>query len=124
MGRYLDLARQALEESSGTLDYEINEKTKKGVTDPHSTVPVMPSGVRLIEWNLKEPPVCLEVYSVVSDTTKFAKSTLGQIERLLEDSKAKVGWSMPQLIDRLAQVGVIVELETEKSSEKPRRRYY
>jgi len=86
-------------------------------------IPAMPHGVRLMEWNLKEPPVCLEVYSVVTDTTKFARSTLGQIRRLLENPQAIVGWTLPQLIDRLAQVGVIVEANL---SEKPRRprRYY
>jgi hypothetical protein len=137
MGRYLDLARHALGSSSGALDGEISEKREERVgnqrleligasqelTVPRN-VPVMPLGLRLIQWSLKEPPVCLEVYSIVTDTTKFVTSTLGQIQRLLEDPKAKVGWSVSQLIDRLAQVGVIVELETEKSSEKPRRRYY
>src|ERR1700694_2389478 len=35
MGRYLDLARRALESSPEDLSYEMNEKTKKGVVDPY-----------------------------------------------------------------------------------------
>lgn len=77
--------------------------------------PVIPRGVRLVEWNLKEPPVCLESYSVVTDSAKFAKSTLGQMKLLLENPKARVGWTMAQLIDRLAQVGVTVTLEPSDS---------
>jgi hypothetical protein len=76
-----------------------------------SAIPTMPRGVRLVEWDLKEPPVCLESYSVVTDSAKFVKSTLRQLKVLLENPKARVGWTMAQLIDRLAQVGVTVELE-------------
>ncbi len=84
-----------------------------------SAIPAMPRGVRLVQWNLKEPPVCLEVYSVVTDTMKFAKSTLGQIRVLLENPVAKVGWTIEQLTDRLAQVGVTVAIETSESSAAP-----
>jgi hypothetical protein len=97
-----------------------------------ASIPAMPPGVRLIQWSLKEPPVCLEAYSLVTDTTKFVQSTLGQIQRLLEDPGAKVGWTLPQLIDRLAQVGVIVAVDVGETGpgvnlkERPRRprRYY
>ena len=77
-----------------------------------NSTPAMPPGVRLIEWRLKEPPVCLEVYSIVTDCRKFAESTLGQIDKLRKNPKAKVGWTMAQLIDRLAQVGVKIALES------------
>ena len=78
----------------------------------------MPPGVRLVEWRLKEPPVCLEIYSIVMDSAKFAASTLGQIQALLNNPRAKVGWTMPQLIDRLTQVGVRVALETNEAVER------
>lgn len=80
-----------------------------------NTIPAMPRGVRLVQWNLKEPPVCLESYSVVTDSAKFAKSTLGQMKILLENRESRVGWTMAQLIDRLAQVGVTVSLEPSES---------
>ena len=74
--------------------------------------PSMPGGVRLIEWKLKEPPVAVETCAVVIDTTLFAKSTLEQLRIALAQPKRWVGWSVPQLVDRLAQVGVVVTLET------------
>jgi len=73
----------------------------------------MPTGVRLINWNLKEPPIAIDICSVVTDPPLFARSTLEQLGAALAEPKRWVGWSVPQLIDRLAQVGVIVALESE-----------
>jgi hypothetical protein len=75
------------------------------------SVPVMPPGVRLIRWNLKQPPVAIETYAVVTDPGLFARSTLEQLRTALTQPKRWVGWSVPQLIDRLAQVGVIAAVE-------------
>jgi hypothetical protein len=79
----------------------------------------MPPGVRLIEWKLKEPPVAVDVYSVVIEPEKFARATLGELRISLANQttrrKEYVGWSVAQLIDRLAQVGVRVDLETARS---------
>jgi hypothetical protein len=72
----------------------------------------MPSGVRLVEWNLKEPPVAIETCAVVTDSAQFARSTLEQLRTALAQRKRWVGWSVAQLIDRLAQVGVTVVLES------------
>jgi hypothetical protein len=74
----------------------------------------MPSGVRLVHWNLKEPPVVIDTCSVVTDPSLFARSTLEQLGVALAEPKRWVGWSVPQLIDRLAQVGVTVALESEE----------
>jgi hypothetical protein len=70
----------------------------------------MPAGVRLIEWNLKQPPVAIETCAVVTDSGLFARTTLEQLRIALAGPKRWVGWSVPQLIDRLAQVGVRVAL--------------
>jgi hypothetical protein len=78
-----------------------------------SIVPTMPPQVRLLEWKLKEPSVAIETSSVVSDTALFARRTLEQLRTTLAHPKRWVGWSVPQLIDRLAQVGVNVTLESE-----------
>lgn len=75
----------------------------------------MPPGVRLIECKLKEPPVAIETCAVVADSALFASSTLTQLARALAHPKRWVGWSVPQLIDRLAQVGVRVTLDTSAS---------
>ena len=77
------------------------------------TVPAMPPGVRLLSWNLKEPPVAIEASSVVSDPAKFAGKTLEQLGHSLKNPRRWVGWSVPQLIDRLAQVGVVVVLRSD-----------
>jgi hypothetical protein len=69
-------------------------------------------GVRLLEWNLKEPPVAIESCAIVTDTARFARNTLEQLRTALAEPKRWVGWSVPQLIDRLAQVGVRVSLES------------
>jgi hypothetical protein len=74
--------------------------------------PALPPGVRLIEWKLKEPPVAIETCAVIVDTALFAKSTLEQLRIALTQPKRWVGWSVPQLVDRLAQVGVLVTPET------------
>jgi hypothetical protein len=74
-------------------------------------IPSMPAQVRLLEWELKEPPVAIETCSVVTDTALSARSTLEQLRTALAQPERWVGWSVQQLIDRLAQVGVTVTLE-------------
>jgi hypothetical protein len=74
-------------------------------------IPTMPPGVHLVSWELKEPPVVLEMCSVVTNTALFARTTLGQLRAALANPRRWVGWSIPELIDRLAQVGVRVTLE-------------
>src|SRR5437660_384400 len=72
---------------------------------------MMPPAVRLVGWNLKQPPVALETCSVVTDCVLFARTTVEQLRTALDQPKRWVGWSVAQLIDRLAQVGVIVAVE-------------
>ncbi len=76
-----------------------------------SAVPKMPPCVRLIQWNLKTPPVLIETHAVVTDPMLFARTTLEQLKRALENPKRWVGWTVQQLVDRLAQVGVNVTLQ-------------
>jgi hypothetical protein len=72
-----------------------------------------PTGVRLIKWSLKEPPVAIETCAVVVDPALFASSTLEQLRIALANPKRWVGWTVTQLIERLDQVGVTVVLENE-----------
>jgi len=81
-----------------------------------TAIPAMPNGVRLVRWNLREPPVAIETYAVVTDPALFARTTLVQLKLALANSKRWVGWSVPQLMDRLAQVGVVVEIEPRTST--------
>jgi hypothetical protein len=74
--------------------------------------PAMLPGAHLVSWNLKEPPIAIEVCSIVTNSVLFARTTLEQLRIALAHPKQWVGWSVPQLIDRLAQVGVMVEIES------------
>jgi hypothetical protein len=76
-----------------------------------ATVPEMPPGIRLLHWKLKEPPVAIEMCAVVTDPSQFARVTLEQLAiAVSEQPKRCVGWTVPQLVERLAQVGVGVSV--------------
>jgi hypothetical protein len=75
--------------------------------------PALPPSVRLVSWNLKDPPVAIETCAVVTDPVLFARTTVEQLGIALAEPRRWVGWSVLQLIDRLAQVGVVVRLEDE-----------
>jgi hypothetical protein len=76
--------------------------------------PDMPPGVRLVAWSPKEPPVVIETSAVVVNPALFAQTTLEQLTTALASPERWIGWSVPQLIDRLAQVGVFVKLGKEE----------
>jgi hypothetical protein len=78
-----------------------------------SAAPSMPLGLRLVQWNLKDPPVLIESSAIITDSEVFARATLEQLQIALENPKRWVGWSVPQLIERLSQVGVLVVLQRE-----------
>jgi hypothetical protein len=79
-----------------------------------------PAGIRLIECRLKEPPVAIETYSLVFDPVLFANTTMEQLRLALGSPKRWVGWTVSQLIERLAQVGVTVEFENGFARESER----
>jgi hypothetical protein len=81
----------------------------------------MPPGVRLVKWSLKKPPIAIEYHPVVTNPAKFAGATLGELRERLTNPRRKYGWSVLQLIDRLAQVGMTVAVESsDKLSEAHR----
>ena len=45
-----------------------------------AVIPTMPPGVRLIAWNLKDPPVAIETCAVVFGPALFARTTLEQFK--------------------------------------------
>jgi len=105
-----DTRSQAEDAEARGLLAELRER-KPEVTDLLQVRAATPSGVRIIGWNLKEPPIAIEYHAVVTDPAKFAGATLGELRERLANPKRKYGWTVPQLIDRLAQVGVKVALE-------------
>jgi hypothetical protein len=99
------------EELSGDIAFLRNHRREvAALLKARGTVPDMPPGVRLVNWNLKEPPVLIETCAVVVDPVLFARTTLEQLRMVLAEPKRWVGWTVPQLVDRLRQVGVIIAL--------------
>jgi hypothetical protein len=83
----------------------------------HKGRPEMPRGIRLVRWQLKEPPVILARCSVVNEVDKFARVTLKELGLALEGKNWLAGnWSVRELVNRLEQVGVIVKIESVTSS--------
>jgi len=78
----------------------------------------MPPGVKLLRYEPKAPPVALGVCSVVTDISKFIETELRDLDsRLNSPWTIRGGWSVPQILDRLRQVGVEVEIDLK--GEKP-----
>jgi len=77
-----------------------------------SSLPPMPEGVRLVRWEPKPAPVILTQYSVVTDVLKFVSVTLLELEAALAGNRWQSGhWSARELVDRLEQCGVYVQIE-------------
>src|SRR6266403_1709120 len=75
-------------------------------------IPPMPQGVRLVRWELREPPVGLVHIGVVTDVPRFVWSTLCQLDAALRGKQCLAGhWTTRELLDRLEQCGVNVEIE-------------
>ena len=74
--------------------------------------PALPLGVRLVSYAPKKPPVGIESWSVVTDVEKFIQATLADLDARLNNPVAiHGGWSVWQMLDRLQQVGLTVEIE-------------
>ena len=74
--------------------------------------PGLPRGVRLIRYETKRPPVAIDVCSVVENVSKFIESELRALDsRLNNPWTIRGGFTVPQMLDRLAQAGLEVELE-------------
>ena len=75
--------------------------------------PTMPPGVRLLKWGPRNPPIAIVRMGIVSDVPKFIASTLLQLRARLEREDPLGGnWSLRDLVDRLEQVGVAIEIES------------
>jgi len=82
-----------------------------------TALPPMPADVRLVRWAPKQPPVVLEQCSVVIDIDKFISATLAQLQARLEGKDFLAGnWPLRDLIERLEQVGVKVEVTRWKTT--------
>jgi len=82
--------------------------------------PSLPQGVRLVRWEPKSPPVAIDVCSVVVDVPKFVQGELRALDSRLNNPRPiDGGFTVPQMLDQLRQVGLEVELQ-EKAGAEPR----
>jgi len=73
----------------------------------------MPPGVRLVSWTPHDPPVILTRFGVVNDVSMFIQSTLAQLDSILRGRKSLLAHGTArELVGRLEQCGVVVELES------------
>lgn len=73
---------------------------------------LMPKGVRLVRCETKARLYAWTVCSVVFDVPSFLESELRALDsRLNNPWTIRGGFTVPQMLDRLAQVGLEVELE-------------
>jgi hypothetical protein len=92
----------------------IIEKTRIPSVSKVSEVPPMPEGVRLINWEPKPAPVILTHYAVVTDVSRFIHITLLELKAALAGKRWQSGhWSVRELVDRLEECGVRVEVDNE-----------
>ncbi|MBZ5689159.1 MAG: hypothetical protein LAP86_29490 [Acidobacteriia bacterium] len=74
------------------------------------SLPDMPAGIRLAAWKPKRSPVVLTRFSVVIDTYSFINRTLAELEAVATSTNRSIS-HVRELIERLEQVGVRVELD-------------
>jgi hypothetical protein len=105
--------RYGLPEEAATLVEHLREHKEEVATilREREGCPTMPDGVRVVSWKPKEPPVVLTRCSIVTDVYKFALRTLQELEAALAGKTWLAGnWSVQELVDRLEQVGLQVEV--------------
>ena len=66
--------------------------------------------VRVVSWNPAGEPIDLQGVGQISDSDKFAKAKLEELRHAVVNPKRKMGWSVSQLVQQLARVGVVVEV--------------
>lgn len=66
--------------------------------------------VRVVSWELRTPPIEIAGVGQITDTKTFADRTLERLQSLIENPKQRVAWTVSQLVQQLAQVGVVVEV--------------
>ena len=106
--------KYSIPKSAVWLIPELREKREEiiGLLERRTPPPPMPPGIRLVRWAPQKPPVVLQELSVVIDVEKFISATLAQVSARLDGKDYLAGnWPLRGLIERLEQVGVVIELE-------------
>jgi hypothetical protein len=109
----------ALPDSAVWLVTELKHHREEliGLLRQGGTPPQMPPRVRLLKWEPKNPPIAIVRMGIVSNVPKFIAATLLELRARLEGKDFLAGnWSLPELVDRLEQVGVVVKVENTQSA--------
>jgi hypothetical protein len=73
--------------------------------------PTLPRGLRLVRYEPKQPPICIEGYAVVSDVKEFIEAELRELDaRLHNPIQIRSGWGIFTILDWLRQCGVELEI--------------
>ena len=108
----------ALPDSAVWLVPELQQNREElvGLLREEGTPPPMPPGVRLLKWEPKTPPVAVVRKGIVSNVDRFIGATVRQLGARLEGKDFLAGnWSLRELVDRLEQVGVHVQVEHDEN---------
>jgi hypothetical protein len=74
--------------------------------------PAMPEGIRLVCWDPKPAPIALTKVEIVNDVPRFVSVTLLELKAALSGKRSLAGnRSVRDLIERLEECGVLVEVE-------------
>jgi hypothetical protein len=91
---------------------EIIRGPEAGPRPPDGCPYRLPSGVRLVRYTPKTPPIVLTVCSVVTELDKFIRVALTQLDaRLHHPVQIKLGDSVFELLSKLADCGLELHLE-------------
>jgi len=72
----------------------------------------MPEGVKLLRWAPAHPPVAIETWAIVNDVPQFIRTTLEELRAAITGENWLAGnWNIRELVERLEQVGVKVEID-------------
>lgn len=85
-----------------------------------SAIPPMPEGVRLVRWEPKAAPIALTRVEIVTNVSRFVTMTLLELKAALVGKRWLAGSrSVRELIERLEECGVIVEVNEPNLINRP-----
>jgi hypothetical protein len=106
-----------LEDENGAQESPVIEKTHIPAVSKVPEIPTIPKGIRLISWEPKPAPLAIDVCSTVTDVPKFIERELRALDSRLNDPcTIHGGFTVSQILDRLAQAGLDVVLEPKGGS--------
>jgi hypothetical protein len=118
MGRYLDISRSIdiseISERRAIAELEGKHIANREIRDKSDgSFPGLPRGVRLVKFEPKQPPVALDVCSIVTDVQQFVAAELMELDaRLHAPAQIRAGHGVFTILERLRQVGVELAIDS------------